>query len=282
MKSLSRIVCALVLCTLSSLPARAVSGSSDYSGLWYNASENGWGMNVIQQEQILFATLFIYGTGGAPTWYVASSVAFVSANAAGDRTYTGPLYATTGTPFSTTPYNPGAVTVAAVGSITFVGRADGTATVQYTANSSSVSKTVVRQTWAQPTFTLSTATPYVGAQSSSTSGCTVASNNGPGNSTHSSLALYINANTMRVEINSPPTDGGLCTFQSANYVQGGRFGRATLTGTCSAFPASTPQMRMEAREVEVGANFFTFQYTLTGGPLSAGCTEVGVFTGAKK
>jgi hypothetical protein len=171
--------------------------------------------------------------------------------------------------------------VAAVGSLTFVGRADGTATVQYTANSSTVSKTVVRQTWAQPTFTLNTATPYAGAQSSTTTGCTVASNNGRSNGTFSQYALYINASTMRVEATTPPTDAGLCTFQGANYVQEGRYGKATLFGTCSAFPASTPQMRMEAREIEVGPNFFTFQYTITGGA-NAGCTDVGVFVGAKK
>ena len=128
--------------------AAAVTGSTDYSGLWYNAGESGWGMNVMQQEQILFITLFIYGTNGQPTWFVASNAAFTGANSAGDRTYTGALYATTATPFSTTPFNPSSVTVAQVGTITFVGRADGTATVTYTASGSTVNKTVARQTWA--------------------------------------------------------------------------------------------------------------------------------------
>jgi hypothetical protein len=281
MKSFSRICLGvLALCALSSLPARAVSGSSDYSGLWYNASENGWGMNVIQQEQILFITLFIYGANNQPTWFVASSTTFASASG-GDRTYTGPLYATTGTPFSTNPFNPASVTVAQVGTITFVGKADGTATVSYTASGSTVNKTVVRQTWAQPQFTLNVATPYTGANSSTATGCTVASNNGPSNGTFDQMALYINGSAMRLELTTPPTDAGNCAFQASNYVQEGRYGKATMTGTCSAFPAGTPPIQMVAREVEVGPNSFTFQYTVTGGP-TAGCVETGVFVGARK
>lgn len=273
---------ALFFGCLSSLPARAITGSTDYSGLWYNAGESGWGMNVIQQEQILFITLFIYGANSQPTWFVASNASFTSANSAGDRTYTGALYATTGTPFSIDPFNSGSVTVAQVGTITFVGRADGTATVSYTANSSTVNKTVVRQTWAQPNFTLNTATAYAGANSGNKTGCAVGSNNGAANGTYSNIGLYINGSTMRLEITTPPTDAGLCILQGSNYVQEGRYGKATLTGSCSAFPASTPQIQMSAREVEVGARHFTFLYTLTGGPDSAGCTETGVFVGARK
>ena len=275
-------ICAFLFGTFMSFAARAVSTSTDYSALWWNASESGWGMNVMQEEQILFITLFIYGSNGAPTWYSATAT-FASANGAGDRTYTGDLYATTGTPFSTTPFNAGATTVQKVGSIQFVGRADGTATVQYTAGSATVNKTVVRQTWAQPNFTLNTATAYVGAQSDVTTGCANASDNGPGNTTYSQVALYINSvgNTMHLEITTPPTDAGLCTLHGNNYVQEGRYGKATLTGRCSALPASAPAITLEAREVEVGVNYFTMQFKVTSG-LDTGCTQAGVMTGAKK
>ena len=285
MKTIFRtLLWALLFGSLTSLPARAVSGSTDYSGLWYVASESGWGMNVMQQEQILFITLFIYGTNSQPTWFVASDATFTSANSAGDRTYTGPLYATTGTPFSTNPFNPGATTVAQVGTITFVGRADGTATVSYTASGSTVNKTVVRQTWAMPTFTLNTSTPYAAAQSSTKSGCTNSANNTTDNGTYDNMALYIHSqgNTMMVTLTTPPTDAGVCTLQGNNYVQEGRYGKATLTGRCAAWATSIPNITFQVREVEVGANYFTFQYTATGGDISAGCTERGVFVGAKK
>jgi len=276
-------VCAFLFGTFLSLSARAVSVSTDYSALWWNASESGWGMNVMQEEQILFITLFIYGPAGAPTWYSATAT-FASANAGGDRTYIGDLYATTGTPFGTTPFNPGATTALKVGSIQFIGRTDGTANVQYTAGPATVNKSLVRQTWAQPNFTLNTATPYVGAQSDVTTGCADASINGSSNTTYSQVALYINSigNTMHLELTTPPTDAGLCTLHGNNYVQEGRYGKATLTGRCAALPPSSPLIVFEAREVEVGANYFTMQFKLTGGPDAIGCTTVGVMTGAKK
>jgi hypothetical protein len=280
MKKLAAVCISTLIVAMSViLPARAISTSSDYSALWWNASENGWGMNVIQQEQVLFITLFVYGQNAA-TWFVASNVAFVSANAAGDRTYTGDLYRTSGTPFGVTPYNPGAVTVETVGSITFVGLADGTATVRYNVNSNTVNKTVTRQTWARPEFTLNTATSYAGASSDVTTGCANAGNNGRDNSTYPQIALYINSagNTMRLELTTG--DSGICIFNSNNYVQEGRYGRATMTGTCSAFPASTITFR--AREVEIGADYFTLRHSLTGVPDGAGCTISGVMTGAKK
>jgi hypothetical protein len=261
--------------------ARAVSTSTDYTGLWWNSAESGWGMNVIQQEQILFITLFIYGAGNAPTWYVASNVAFTSVNPAGDRTYTGQLFATTGTPFGTVPFLPSSITVTQPGNITFVGKADGTATLQYNVGATTVNKTLVRQTWAQPNFTLNTMTSYVASNADTTTGCTTPSDNGSGSGSNTNFGLYVNSvgNTLRFEIASP--DAGLCTLFGNNYVQEGRYGRATVTGRCAGFAASVPNVVFNVREFEVGSNFFTFQYTITGGP-GAGCTSRGVYVGAKK
>jgi len=144
-----------------------------------------------------------------------------------------------------------------------------------------VNKAVVRQTWAQPNFTLNTATPYVGAQADTTTGCATPSDNGPSNTTYSNVSLYINSvgNTMHLEITS--SDAGLCTLHGNNYVQEGRYGKATITGRCAAQSPTSPSFRLDAREVEVGPNYFTMQFTLTGGP-AVGCTTVGVMTGAKK
>jgi hypothetical protein len=43
-----------------------------YSDLWLKADEPGWGVNVVQQSETAFVTLFVYGPDGRPTWYVAS------------------------------------------------------------------------------------------------------------------------------------------------------------------------------------------------------------------
>jgi hypothetical protein len=264
--------------------ARAVSTSTDFSDLWYNVNESGWGMNVIHQENILFLTLFVYGAGSTPTWYVASNVAFVSQNAAGDRLYRGDLFATTGTPFGVTPFVPlTGANVRTVGSITFTGLAAGGATLSYTVDSVTVNKTLSRQNWAQPNFTLNVATSYAGASSAEVSGCTDASKNEKFSSNYSNFALYINSvgSTMRTESRETATSA-LCTFQGNNHTQEGRYGKATMSGRCSDFPATMPNIVMNVTHVEVGPTSFSYRYAATGGPFTAGCTERGTIVGAKK
>jgi hypothetical protein len=155
--------------------------------------------------------------------------------------------------------------------------------VQYTAGSATVNKTVTRQTWAQPNFTLNTATPYEGVGSGTTTGCTVPGDNGSGCAHYPQIALYINSvgNTMRLEITTSPPEVGTCILSGNNYVQEGRYDKATLTGRYSFIPLPEPDIRFEAREVEVGTNHFTVQYKLTAG-IGPGCTETGTLTGVKK
>ena len=60
--------------------------AGQYSDLWFNPAESGWGVNVVQQAETAFVTLFAYGQDGKPVWYVAPSaniVAFAS---------TGPIF----------------------------------------------------------------------------------------------------------------------------------------------------------------------------------------------
>ncbi len=264
--------------------ARAVSTSTDFSDLWFNPSESGWGMNVIQQENILFLTLFVYGTGSTPTWFVASNVAFVSQNAAGDRLYRGDLFATTGTPFGVTPFVPlTGANVRAVGTITFTGLAAGSATLSYTVDGVTVNKMLSRQTWAQPNFTLNVATSYAGAGSAEVSGCTDTSKNEKFTTNFNSFALYINSvgSTMRTESREAATSG-LCTFQGNNYTQEGRYGKATISGRCTDFPATMPNIVLNVTNIEVGPTSFLYRYSATGGPLTAGCTERGTNVGAKR
>ena len=54
-------------------PAKT-SFSSDQSDLWWVPSESGWGMQIVQQAGILFATLFVYDATGVPTFYTATLV----------------------------------------------------------------------------------------------------------------------------------------------------------------------------------------------------------------
>src|SRR5215468_1975894 len=68
-------------------PARA----ADFTDLWFDRDESGWGVNIVQSDTFLFVTFFIYGKGNSPTWYTAQ----LTAN--GQGAYTGGLYLTQGT-----------------------------------------------------------------------------------------------------------------------------------------------------------------------------------------
>ena len=46
--------------------APTTSDPANYTALWWNAAESGWGVNVNHQGNTLFATLFTYDTDGTP------------------------------------------------------------------------------------------------------------------------------------------------------------------------------------------------------------------------
>jgi hypothetical protein len=120
-------------------------------GLWWNApagSESGWGVNVTQQGEILFATWFTYDTDGSGMWLVMSNGAKV-----GENQYSGTLYRTTGPAFDAAPFDPSRVTVTPVGSATFTFSDANNGTFSYTVNGVAQSKTITRQVYASPTPT---------------------------------------------------------------------------------------------------------------------------------
>lgn len=85
---------------------------------WGGETQNGWGISLVQQFRSLFGVWYTYGTNGAATWYVMPDGAWGSG--ADANTYTGTLYATLGSPWLGTTYNPSALAVTQVGTITFV------------------------------------------------------------------------------------------------------------------------------------------------------------------
>jgi hypothetical protein len=91
---LKRLLVCLFLFTAAS-PAIAV----DYTDIYYLATESGYGFNVVQSDNFLFVTFFIYGPDKKPTWYFAQLTLDQSGN------YNGGLYATTGTYYGM-PWNP--------------------------------------------------------------------------------------------------------------------------------------------------------------------------------
>ena len=134
------------------MPACTLGGSAganpNYQALWWRSpagSENGWGVNVTHQGDIIFATWFTYDSARRGMWLVMSNGRRTSAN-----TFTGELYRTTGPAFDSITWNGSSVRATQVGTATFSFTDAANGTFSYTVNGVSASKTITRQVFSSP------------------------------------------------------------------------------------------------------------------------------------
>ena len=136
------------LALLAPFPALAASSfMTDASDLWWNPAESGWGVNIIEQSNVLFATFFVYSADGRAHWYVASNMTCPGTPTDVQMICTGPLYETTG-PVVGPGFDPSAVVRRQVGDAKFFYSREGSGQFDYTVDGVTVSKSVQRQTWA--------------------------------------------------------------------------------------------------------------------------------------
>jgi hypothetical protein len=122
-----------------------------FQGLWWRnppGSEDGWGVNLTHQGDILFATWFTYDAAGDPLWLVVSNGART-----GTDTFTGTMFRTTGPVFSAVPFDPGMVVATPVGSATFTFISANEGSFTYTFNGVTQTKQITRQIFANPPST---------------------------------------------------------------------------------------------------------------------------------
>lgn len=199
-------------------PGLANTFSTDSTDLWYIPSESGWGANLVQQNEIIFVTIFVYSATGAPTWFVGPATQFTGTDGNG-LNFTGPLYQTTG-PYYGAVFNPSAVTNRQVGTVTFVTPMQEQGRLTYTVDGVTVVKNVVRQTFRNNNLT----GVYIGGQVGTFAGCAAPAENG-----YKETAGFVLVNHTGESI-SMSADG--CTYSGA-YVQDGRLGRASGGFSCS-------------------------------------------------
>jgi hypothetical protein len=117
---------------------------SNYTALWWNPAESGWGINVNHQGSIVFATLFTYDAAGAQMWLVMSNGALQ----ADGVTYTGSLYRTTGPAFNAEPFAPlTAANLSTVGTMSLRFLDANAAILTYSMNGTAVTKAIERQVY---------------------------------------------------------------------------------------------------------------------------------------
>lgn len=111
----------------------------DYTDLWWNPSEPGWGVTLTHQFGTIFATWYAYDDSGKAIWYVASSCAVVSSGCSGD------LYQVSGGSMPIVTWNGANLAVTKVGAVSFAFSNSSTGTMTYTINGVDGSKAISRQ-----------------------------------------------------------------------------------------------------------------------------------------
>ncbi len=110
----------------------------DYTDLWWNPGESGWGLAIAHQGAVMFLAWYIYDAGGSPVWYVASNCAVTASGCSGT------LYRATGPAFGPS-FDASQVRLVAVGTASLAFSDANNATLGYTVNGVTATKAITRQ-----------------------------------------------------------------------------------------------------------------------------------------
>jgi hypothetical protein len=215
----------VALAFLFPLPAFAASSfMTDASDLWWNPNESGWGVNIIEQSNILFATFFVYSPDGRAHWYVASDMTCPNTPNDVQMICSGALYETTG-PVVGPGFNPAAVVRRQVGDAKFFYSRSSGGQFDYTIDGVTVSKQVQRQTWAVNDITgMYNATRVT----QGSSGCAQG-----GTTTQPLGTMTVSQSGSKATITTHlDTPAYTCNY-SGDFSQSGRFGAVIGNFSCS-------------------------------------------------
>lgn len=231
---------------------------SDFTGLWFNTAESGWGVNFIQQGPTIFATLFIYGTDNRPVWLVAPGMVLSGG------VFSGSLLLTSG-PSYTGAFNPSQVGNVPVGTMTLRPTASNAAQLVYTVNGATYTKNIVPQTWTVNNLSGT----YIGAMYGATANC-----NAPiPQAAASLLAFSINHNTTSnaVTMSIANTTGNRCTI-TGTVTQYGKQSLISGTQSCDGGAAEA----VAIAQLEAGIfGLAGFYLRASVGACSATATTIG-------
>jgi hypothetical protein len=277
-RRLAALAAALLLAC--SFARAADPGTIDYSDLWWNPAENGWGVAIQRQGAVLFVAVYHYAADGTPTWYFASDVQKPDFSA-GPLPWTGKLYRATGPAFSQ-PFNT-APDIREAGQLALDFLNPNVALLTYSAEGVTVSKQIERLTFRVPPI----AGSYYGGLSTQVSRCSDPNLQGPFDFV-GPLTVTESGDDATLRV-STTAFGGLtssCTFNGKRR-QAGRSGALEGTYTCNLINGSDDRGENIARVVRNGS-FVMERMTVAGYGFSSkfvsvdqDCTYSGQFGGVK-
>jgi hypothetical protein len=261
---LLRCVFAALFLVLSAVrPAAAV----EWTDIWWNPSEGGWGVNLVQSDKTMFATFFVYGVDRQPTWY--AGIMQLGENGV----WSGGLHRTVGS-YLGAPWDASQHENVVAGSVSFTPSSATTGTLTYSVGSSvTVTKTITRQTLT----VIPLGGGYSGAIYSIFSNCNNTSLNGP-------FRAFVDLNVVQTETSLQLTfpnynqqnSSTTCVMQGASAQNGPLFSIQNATYVCGGATAAN---NVQVSEIRATSQGIEGQWTTSAGAFGvAGCVETAYFS----
>ena len=211
-----------VICLAFAGWAHASSYVSEISDLWYAPGEDGWGVNMVLQKNVAFATFYVYDANRNPVWFTAIL------DYAPGYVFSGNLYADRG-PWYGGTYDSATVTERQAGQATFTLASLDHATLSYTIDGVTVTKALQRLTFTAEDYSGS----YTGGFTVKATECTPSSLNHSENvlvrQTVSQIGSAFSLSMTRTD-NSVDTT---CTLDGT-YSQTGKLGAVAGSYSCTS------------------------------------------------
>jgi len=259
MKRLLALIPALLAACLSFAPVANAANTwgTDYSDMWWVPTESGWGANIAHQREVIFMTLYVYGTDNRMRWYAATNMQSRGGSSA--SVFDGEMYEFTGPHFGTVPFNPQGVGVRPLGTATIAFDSVSQGSLSYSIDGVQVSKLIQRQTFRENNLSGS----YIGSQSSTLSGC--GASNGIRVDAGATVVSHAPDNAISITTN---LNGAATCVYSGNYFQSGRLGEIAGSVVCSEGTSGSFYMT----EIEAGYLGYIGRFATS---LGGSCGESG-------
>jgi hypothetical protein len=221
---------AALVATLITAAPNATMGAStlDLTDIWWNSSQSGMGYQIVQNDDLLFVTFYVFGPDSKPLWYVAQL------SHADNMTFSGDVYFGNGPFFGSATYDPSTVTRTKVGTASFTADDISKGTLNYsitqivsgTTLTATNSVVITRFTLKSENFSGN----YLGWYVVKRSGCSQTDLNGtiseaPG------ITVTHEGSDIKLMITPFNPYGEACQF-AGRYVQDGKMGRVSGNFAC--------------------------------------------------
>jgi hypothetical protein len=235
---LTKLVFSVLLTLLLHAPILQATSAQD---IWLVPSENGWGMSVIQQDTSIGFAIYVYDQNQNPTWYLGSG------SSSGSFVWSGQMYSYRG-PYFGGFFNSSLVGANQVGTFSFTLNNVQTATLTYSINGVSVTKSLSRLSVGNDDLS----GDYVGGLVGQDYSCSNAAYNLSG---VNAGTLHISQSGSNVSLVTT-TNGVSCTY-SGTYSQTGRYGNIVGTYSCPTGESGN----FNVFEIDSNSQGFTGRYT---------------------